>query len=513
MTDAPWLGDACSLVDAFRAGERSPKEELEATLSAIESSDLNCFSFVDADSARESAASADVSKPFGGVPFGIKELDAVKGWPDTQASLLFADRVASRTETVIDRAIARGGAVPVGLTTASEFGGLNVSITKLNGVTHNPWKHGRTCGGSSCGSASAVSGGLVSLASGGDGGGSLRIPGGYTGLVGFKGTYGRTSRGPAAYSRPGTVVLGNMARSVRDAARYYDVVCGLDRTDPTSLPSAGTWEADLGSHDLRGRKVAILPSIGGVTLDPGVEEHTRARAEELAKATGMKIVEISLDLPNLAAQWAMGNMSTLIPELGPMWPERRKELTFEVEIGTMLAETFYNLHVAGVAEQRRVKAYQAMAGAFDEVDFIMSATNPGPAFPAEKTNSSPNRTALDVLAESPMLDRAARAGLGVLRVAGAISPRFPNQILDMVAERAPDVVTMGGLTIISNLYGNPATSIPAGTIDGLPVGLQVLAPPHADALLFDVALAAERETPWPLVAPTVGDTTGRLTSV
>lgn len=506
MTDTPWHEDACSLVDAFRSGERSPKEELEATLTAIEESELNCFSFVDAERAREAAASADLSKPFGGVPFGVKELDAVKGWPDTQASLLFADRIASETGTTVGRAIDDGGAVPVGLTTASEFGGLNVSITKLNGVTHNPWKYGRTCGGSSTGSASAVAGGLVPLASGGDGGGSLRIPGGYTGLIGFKGTYGRTSRGPAAYSRPGTVVLGNMARSVRDAARYYDVVCGLDKNDPTSLPSSGTWEADLGSHDLRGRKVAILPSIGGVTLEPGVEEHTRARAEELAKATGMEIVEISLDLPNLAAQWAMGNMSTLVPELGAMWPSRRKELTFEIEIGMMLAETFYNIYVAGVAEERRVEAYNKMAEAFEQVDFIMSATNPGPAFPAEKTNSSPNRTALDVLAESPMLDRAARAGLGALRVAGAVSPRLPNKILDLVTEQAPDVVTMGGLTIPSNLYGNPAVSIPAGTIDDLPVGLQVLAAPHSDALLFDVALAAEREMPWPLVAPGIAKT-------
>ena len=503
MTDTPWLGDACSLVDAFRSGDRSPLEELEASLAAIEASDLNCFSFLDPERARAAAADADLAKPFGGVPFGVKELESVTGWPDTQASLLFAGRVAETTGTTVGRAMDQGGAVPVGLTTASEFGGLNVSITKLNGVTHNPWKHGRTCGGSSCGSAAAVAGGLVALASGGDGGGSLRIPGGYTGLIGFKGTYGRTSRGPSAYSRPGTVVLGNMARSVRDAARYYDVVCGLDRTDPTSLPSAGTWEADLGSHDLRGRKVAILPSIGGVTLDPGVEEHTRARAEELAAATGMEIIDISLELPNLAAQWAMGNLSTLIPELGSMWPSRRKDLTFEMEVGTMLAETFYNIHVAGVAEERRVLAYRAMAEAFGQVDFIMSATNPGPAFPAEKTNSSPNRTALDVLAESPLLDRVARAGLGAIRVAGSVSPRFPNQILDFVTEQAPDVVTMGGLTIISNLYGNPAVSIPASTIDGLPVGLQVLAAPHADPLLFDVALAAERHMPWPLVAPGV----------
>ena len=126
--------------------------------------------------------------------------------------------------------------MPVGLTTASEFGGLNVSVTKLNGVTHNPWRHGRTVGGSSGGSAAAVSGGLVTLATGGDGGGSIRIPAGYTGLLGMKGTFGRIPRGPHAFMRPNTVVLGNLARSVRDAARYYDVCGGYDPHDPTSLP-------------------------------------------------------------------------------------------------------------------------------------------------------------------------------------------------------------------------------------------------------------------------------------
>lgn len=513
MTDSPWLDDACSLVDAFRKGERSPVEELEATFDAIERSDLNCFSFLDRDRAEASARAADVSKPFGGVPFGVKELDQVQGWPDTDASLLFADRIASYTGNTVGRAIDNGGAVPVGLTTASEFGGLNVSVTKLNGVTHNPWRHGRTCGGSSCGSASAVAGGLVSLASGGDGGGSLRIPGGYTGLIGFKGTYGRTTRGPAAYSRPGTVVLGNMARSVRDAARYYDVVCGLDPTDPTSLPSSGTWEADLGSHDLKGRRVAVLPSIAGVQLDQGVEEATRAAAGELIAAAGMIPVDITLELPNLAAQWAMGNLSTLVPELGDAWPRRRKDLTYEVEVGMMLSETFYNIHVAGVAEERRVQAYQAMAQAFSQVDFIMCATNPGPAFPAEKTNSSPKRTALDVLGDNPLAGLAARGVLGSVRIAAGVAPRLPNAILDLVTEKVPDVVTMGGLTIISNIYGNPAVSIPAGTVDGLPVGLQVLARHHEDALLFDVALAAERHMPWPLVAPPVSRTAGSTASV
>lgn len=207
MTDTPWLDDACSLVEAFRSGERSPVEELQATLAAIERSDLNCFSFLDPERALAAAEQADVSKPFGGVPVGIKELDQIEGWPDTGASLVYKDKVATHTGAAVGRFIDDGGAVPVGLTTASEFGGLNVSVTKLNGVCHNPWRHGRTAGGSSGGSASAVAGGLVSIASGGDGGGSIRIPAGYCGLLGMKGTYGRISRSgrllPAGHRRPG----------------------------------------------------------------------------------------------------------------------------------------------------------------------------------------------------------------------------------------------------------------------------------------------------------------------
>ena len=146
MTDAPWQGDTCSLVDAFRSGERSPSEELDATYAAIEASELNCFSYLDREQATERAAGADVSMPFGGVPTGIKELESVAGWPSTEGSLVFKDRVASKTATMIERAVDDGGIVPVGMTTASEFGGLNVSVTKLNGVTHNPWRQGRTAG-------------------------------------------------------------------------------------------------------------------------------------------------------------------------------------------------------------------------------------------------------------------------------------------------------------------------------------------------------------------------------
>src|SRR5437588_12260813 len=101
MADAPWSGDACSLVDAFRAGERSPAEELEAALAAIEASRLNAFTHLDGGRARAAAARADVNAPFGGLPMAVKELDPVAGWPLTEASLAFADRVSGHAPTVI----------------------------------------------------------------------------------------------------------------------------------------------------------------------------------------------------------------------------------------------------------------------------------------------------------------------------------------------------------------------------------------------------------------------------
>lgn len=501
MADTPWQGDACSLVDAFRAGERSPLEELDLTLAAIERSNLNCFSFLDPERARDAARRADLSLPFGGVPTGIKELEPLAGWPYTEASLVYRDRVAARSSHHIERLLERGGAVPVGLTTASEFGGLNVSTSRLNGTTHNPWGHGRTVGGSSGGSAAAVAGGLVTLATAGDGGGSIRIPAGYTGLVGMKGTFGRIPRSPGAYSRPNTVVIGNVARSVRDAARYYDVCAGVHPWDPTSLPSAGGWEAGLGSHDLAGLRVAVVPDLGGVRLEPGVEDLVRSAAAELIEAAGMRQVDVAVRPPNLAAQWMMGNLSTLLAELGPRWPRCAGDLTGEVALGLRLSESFYNLHTAAAAERLRIQANETMARAFEQADLIVAATNPGPAFPAEATTSAPDDGFIGWALSSDAARWAFRGAMLGVRLAGAAAPRLPSAILDEVSRRFPDVVTMGALTIISNIYGNPAVSLPAGTIDGLPIGMQILSRHHTDALLFDVALAAERHLGWPQVAP------------
>jgi Asp-tRNA(Asn)/Glu-tRNA(Gln) amidotransferase A subunit family amidase len=503
VPDTPWQGDACSLIDAFRSGERSPLEELDASLAAIEASDLNAFSYVDPEPAREAAKAADVSLPWGGLPLGVKELEPVIGWPWTEASLVFKDRVADFECSMTTR-LRDAGVVPVGLTTASEFGGLNVSVSKLNGVTHNPWRQGRTAGGSSGGSSAAVAGGLVTLATAGDGGGSIRIPAGYNGLVGVKGTYGRIPRGPDARIAPNTVVLGCVARSVRDVARYYDVCAGYDPHDPESLPTEEGWERDLGTHDLAGRTVIIAPQLGTVPLAPGVEEAIVEGAEALIADAGMKRIEVEpFDVPRLGVGWAMGNLASLLVDIGDRWPACASELTEELAFGFTLAWNVFDLELAAQSEKRRTEANTAMARLFEQADLVIAATNPDPAFPAHFTTSTEGAGAqvMARLEDNRAVKLAWRVLARLMRFAGAARPRTNRQLLDWACGRLPELLDAGALTIPSNVYGNPAISIPVGQVDGLPIGMQVLAPHYRDALLLDVALAVERERPWPLTAP------------
>ena len=257
----PWLGDACGLVDAFRAGELSPPEALEESIAAMEASPLNAFSFTDFERAADAARRADISLPFGGVPFGVKELEKVEGWPYTEASVVFRDRVADHDDTSLSRLRATG-AVLAAQTTAPEFGGINCTSTELHGTTRNPWNLERTPGGSSGGTAAAVAGGLLPIATGSDGGGSIRGPAGFSGLFGLKATYGRIPKGPDGTIEPMTTVLGCLTRSVRDTARYFDACNGFDPRDPLSLPRVEGWEAGLGTHDLSGMTAAIVVDLG-----------------------------------------------------------------------------------------------------------------------------------------------------------------------------------------------------------------------------------------------------------
>jgi aspartyl-tRNA(Asn)/glutamyl-tRNA(Gln) amidotransferase subunit A len=499
MVDSPWSGDACSLVDAFRSGERSPVEELEASLASIEGSDLNAFAHLDPEAAREAAAAADVSLPFGGVPFGIKELEQVKGWPYTEASLIFKDRIGAYDTTMVTR-LKAAGIVPVGSTTASEFGGLNVSVTKINGVTGNAWDPTRSAGGSSGGSAAAVAGGLIPLACGGDGGGSIRIPAGYNGLLGMKGTYGRIPRGPHTSLNPHTVVLGCLARSVRDAARYYDVAAGHDAHDPTSLPAIEGWERDLGSQDLRGRTVVIDTTLGGIAVDDAARAVVEEAADQLVKDLGLVRVDLPIEIPRMGGEWMIGNISSLYGEIEHIWPGCAADLTDEIRVGIQLSENLLNMRVAASAEMARREANEAMARLFDEVDFVITSTNPGPAFPAEAGMSSDAKTFIDYARGNPLVQRLFSGVLKTARAVSGVAPKTPQRLLSAGTKGSPELLDMGALTIPANLSGNPAISIPSGDVGGLPIGMQVIGRHHEDALLLDVALHVERERPWPLVA-------------
>ena len=467
MTE-PWLEDACSLVDAFRAGTLSPSEALEASLSAIASSDLNAVSHLDAEAARAQAVAADVSLPFGGVPIGVKELEPVEGWPYSEASLVFADRTSSFDSTQVTR-LRAAGAVLAAQTTASEFGGVNCTSTKLHGVTRNPWDTERTPGGSSGGSAAAVAGGLLPIATGGDGGGSIRIPAGFTGLFGLKATYGRIPRGPATLQPPLTVTLGCVSRSVRDTARWFDVCNGFHPRDNLSLPRVGGWESGLGTLDLAGKRAVVSVDLGAAIVEPRAAALVVEAAEALIADAGLRRVDVVVQLPQGGLEWALSNLVGLVGELGDRFPDCNDDLTPEIQIGMNLASHHYSIESAGKAEMFRIALNEQMADLFEQADVVFAATNPDTAFAA----AGPMPTAVGDV--------------------------------DLIATYGFDraIGNNGALTIPANLAGLPAVSIPVGTVDGAPVGMQVIGRHHEEQVLLELARIAERERPWPLVAPSV----------
>jgi aspartyl-tRNA(Asn)/glutamyl-tRNA(Gln) amidotransferase subunit A len=301
----------------------------------------------------------------------------------------------------------------------------------------------------------------VTLATGGDGGGSIRIPAGFTGLPGLKATYGRIPKGPNMVMASLTAVSGCLTRSVRDIARFFDHTNGFDRRDPYSLPRVEGWEDGLGSHrdDLRGKKAVLAVDLGSAHVDVEVADAVEVAARALAADAGLELVDVPVQTPELSYEWALSGLSEIVMLLDGRYPDCADDLTLEIAFGMKIAQDLYDINARARIEAQRVRMNETMAAIFDEVDFVLASTNPDVAFGCE----------------GPLPTRVNGATVG------------PGN--------------NGALTIPSNIYGNPAVQIPAGTVRGLPVGLQVLGHHHAEPLLLDLALLAERERPWPLVAP------------
>jgi aspartyl-tRNA(Asn)/glutamyl-tRNA(Gln) amidotransferase subunit A len=248
-------------------------------------------------------------------------------------------------------------------------------------------------------------------------------------------------------------------------------VCnGYDPHDTHSLPRVEGWEEGLGSHraGLRGKRAVIAVDLGVAVVHPEVAALVMAGAESLVADAGLARVDVAVAFPPALFEWAMSNLVTLAADLGDRYPACEQDLTAEIMLGINIAHHHYDLAMAAAAERFRVQAHEVMADLLDEVDFIFASTNPDVAF-------------------------------------GAAGP-VPMKVGDVdLMERFGDIMRVGAnqgnLTFPANFNGNPAVSIPVGTVDGLPVGMQVIGRHHHEELLLDLALVAERERPWPLVAP------------
>jgi aspartyl-tRNA(Asn)/glutamyl-tRNA(Gln) amidotransferase subunit A len=235
------------------------------------------------------------------------------------------------------------------------------------------------------------------------------------------------------------------------------VVSGWDPRDPFSLPLDTNYEAELGTHDLGGLRVALSPNLGSATVRSEVADLVMEHAALLVRDAGLQQVDVDIQAPEGSLEWALGGLGRVREQLGEKWPECADDLTPQIRFGLEMAEKMFSLDIAARIEFQRTENNERMARVFDQVDLVICPTNPDVAFDAR----GPIPTVVDGVEVGPGNN--------------------------------------GALTIPANFFGNPSISIPVGTVDGLPVGMQVMARHHREDQLLDLALLVERERPWPLV--------------
>ena len=459
---------AIAIADDVRAGRRRATDVLDECLAAIDAGNgaLNAFVHVGAEVARAAAEAVDAAVargedpgPLAGVPFGVKDLEHCAGMPTGYGSVPWSGRPPVAADSVHVGRMRAAGAVPVGKTAAPEFGTLSFTKSKATGVTRNPWDLSRTPGGSSGGSAAAVAAGIVPMATASDGGGSTRIPASFAGLFGFKPSHGRIAMPTDQASQ--TSVTGVLTTTVADAARHLDVTAGPHGTDRLSLPPAGVvYEDAIEALDVSGLRVGWSGDMGFAVVDPEVEDLTREAAEQLAAAAGLRLVDVDVHLTDPVRTWMSVGAADLWLDIEPgMWPAAADDLTLYVR--RVLEQTEHHpLPSYARTLQRRQQLQADCAALFDTVDVLLTPATAVPAYAAEGPPP------------------AQIAGQDVV---GAMATPF---------------------TMLANLCWNPACSVPAGpTADGLPIGLQVMGPRHADEVVLRLARIYEQARPWPRLAP------------
>jgi amidase len=457
---------ASELAGMVRAGELSARELVQRSLERIEELNpaVNAFVQVDADGALRVADGIGPGdeRPFAGVPIAIKNNRPVKGLRYTHGCELLADHVSDHDHNATRR-LREAGFVIVGTTTLPEYGILPTTEARLFGPTRNPWDLGRTPGGTSGGSAAAVAAGMVPVAHGNDGGGSLRIPAACCGLVGLKPSRGRVSLAPDAGDSVLTVD-GVLTRTVAETAAILDVLAGYELGDatwapPPPEPFAAAARVDPGS--LRIAATTLSPTAAAV-VDP-VSAQAVTDAAELLRSLGHEVDEV--DPP-----WQIEGVGDLFGYL------------FAIHIALSIA---YSGAVAG--REPTAEDMEPMSWA------IFSMTRQTSALEGAQVGvrlQTFTRGLVSFLAPYDAL----------LTPALAERP-LPLGTLDTAAPDPMATFTRSGLftpfTPIINGSGQPAISLPLlQGEDGLPVGVQLVGRPAGEAALLALAMQLEAALPW-----------------
>lgn len=459
---------ATEQIAELAAGRVSSLELVDAHLDAIARDDVEAFLAVDAEGARARAREIDAlpeRPPLGGIPLGVKDALSTRDIVTTSGSKMLEGFRPVYTATCVAR-LEQAGAVVVGKTNMDEFAMGSSTENSAYKNTLNPWDHDRVPGGSSGGSAAAVSAREVPWSLGSDTGGSIRQPAALCGIVGMKPTYGAISRYGLIAFASSLDQVGPFARTVGDAALLLKHMVGRDPMDSTSLE----WPAPIDvprATDLAGLRIGVVEELMGEGIDPGVKAAVEAALVK-AEALGATINRVSLPtaLSGLATYYVLApaecsaNLSRFdgirygpsadADNLLDQYEVTRgrlfgPEVKRRIMLGTFALASGYYDQYYGRAQRVRTLIVREFAQAFEDVDVLASPTSPTVAF--------------------PIGDRTA----------------------DPYAMYLADVCT-----IPASLAGLPAISIPCGLSDGLPVGLQLAGPAFSENRLLDAAHALEQ---------------------
>ncbi|MDG2051945.1 MAG: amidase [Myxococcota bacterium] len=464
-----WLTrDLVEVLAGLDSAEFSAVELMQATLSRIDETreTLNAFTAVRSESALlKEARASDIrrsqgeSRPLEGIPLGVKDLEDVAGLVTSQGSVPFRDAVADRDSIQVER-LRAAGAIVVGKTNTPEFGYTALTKNLLFGTSRNPWNLDRTPGGSSGGSSAAIAGGVISMATASDGGGSIRIPASVTGCFGLKTSWGRIPNGPKAlWTMDDTGVWGPLTRSVADAALHLDVVSGVHPLDPNSLPRVKfSFQETL--EDLpSGLRAAFSPDLGYAMVQSDVAAAVE-KAAGLFPDWGIAVEGLDGGPPEPGGDWGFAGAWELLSQLQPLLPEHEEEFGRSFIRGVQAAARM-TPELWRRMRQRRSELNAWTAQVFERFDILLTPTVP--------------------------YDPPAAGGPFLKEIEG----------------RAQPAANFGSFTMPFNLSWHPAATVRVGLSKaGLPIGLQIVGPRHRDDLVLQVARAFERATDcfrsWPV---------------